>query len=148
MKQRVTISQIEAFLKATDQTFPVPLSQKQDLSAYAQKLYEKATLCAAYAGEEIVSLVAGYTENLPDERAYIAIVATLPKARGNGLASQLIKELIGICRKKNIKAVHLYAVPDNIPAMNMYYALGFQDLRVADEPRKEDAHLIYYLEDF
>lgn len=148
MNQTVTISQIETFLKKTDELFPVPLSQKQDLAAYAKKLYERATLCVAHEGEEIVSMVAGYTENIPDEWAYIAVVATLPEARGKGLASRLIKEFIDNCRKKHINAVHLYAVPDNIPAMNMYYSIGFQDIQIPDEPRQEDAHLIYYLEDF
>lgn len=139
---------MEAFLRAVDQTFPVPLSQKQDLTAYAGKLCDKATLCAAFADGKIVSLVAGYTENLPDEWAYIAIVATLPEARRKGLAAQLVTEFIGICRAKHIKAVHLYARSENIGAMKLYTSLGFQPLHLAYEPRKEDAHLIYYLEDF
>ena len=148
MKQRVTISQIEAFLRATDKTFPVSLSQKQDLSEYARKLYERATLCAISIEDKVVSLVAGYTDDLTNDWAYIAIVATLPEARGNGYAKKLIQEFISICEEKHIMAVHLYAVPDNVPAMNMYYSLGFQDLRIANEVRKEDAHLIYYLKDY
>lgn len=147
MKQRVTLSQIEIFLREADQLFPIPLSCRQDLTAYAKKLYEKATLCVACVDEEIVSMVAGYTENVPDACGYIAIVATLPKAERKGLASRLVKEFITICERKNLKAVHLYAVPDNVPAINMYAALGFRELQIADEPRKEDAHLIYYLEE-
>ena len=146
MKQSVTLSQIETFLCAVDPLFPIPLSQKQDLTLYARKLYEKATLCVVCEGGEILSMVAGYTENLADDRAYIAIVATLPKATRNGYASRLVKEFIGICRKKTIKAVHLYAVPENIGAISMYRSLGFQYLQLADEPRKEDAHLIYCIE--
>lgn len=148
MKQKVTLSQIETFLMAVDGLFPIPLSQKQNLTAYAKKLYEKATLCVVCREEEIVSMVAGYTDHLPDERAYIAIVATLPKAVRKGLAGSLVKEFIGICREKHIKAVHLYAVADNIGAMKLYHSLGFQELRIADEPRKEDVHLIFELEDY
>lgn len=147
MKQKVNAFQIETFLCTTDKMFPVPLSRKQNLTAYAQKLYEKATLCVSCIGDEIVSLVAGYTEDLFDEWAYIAVVATLPKARNRGLASNLMKEFISICRKKKIKAVHLYTASDNISALNMYYSMGFEDLRITGELRKEDAHLIYYLED-
>lgn len=142
-----TVEQLETFLRKVDRDFPEPLSHKQDLSAYARKLQEKATLCATVEGEEIVSLVAGYTRNLPDDEAYIAIVATLPGARGRGLAPKLVREFLNICKEKHIHAAHLYAVPSNIPAMKMYEGLGFQKLVLADEPRPEDAHLIYYLED-
>lgn len=145
MSRRPSISQLEAFLRGADKTFPVPLSEKRELGAYARKLYEKATLCAAYEGEDIISLAAGYTDNITDGMAYLAIAATLPRARGQGLASRLVKEFIQICAQKGIRAVHLYAVPTNIPAMHMYMSLGFQNLALADEPRKDDAHLIYYL---
>lgn len=141
-----TVEQLEAFLRNVDRDFPVPLSQKQDLGAYARKLHEKATLCAAYDGEEICALVAGYTNDLANGTAYIAVVATLSRARGRGLASSLVKEFIRICKQKGIGSVHLYARHSNIPAMSMYYGLGFRDLRLPDEPRPEDAHLIYELE--
>lgn len=145
MNGRPSVSQLEAFLREADKTFPVPLSEKQELRAYARKLHEKATLCAAYEGEDIVSLAAGYTDNITDGMAYLAIAATLPRARGQGLAACLVKKFIQICAQKGIHAVHLYAVPSNIPAMHMYTSLGFQSLVLADEPRKDDAHLIYYL---
>ena len=146
MKQEVTPAQIEAFLRAVDRTFPVPLSEKQELSAYARKLYEHATLCVVQVDDRIVSMVAGYTENLIDDRAYIAIVATLPEARGQGTARQLVREFIRICAEKRIRAVHLYAVPENTAAMRLYQSLGFRTLQLENEPRKTDAHLIYDIE--
>ena len=146
MKQAVTVAQIEAFLQAADQSFPVPLSEKQDLSAYARKLYEHATLCTACKGDRIVSMVAGYTENLTGDWAYIAIVATLPEGRGQGTARRLVQEFIQICAQKQIRAVHLYAVPENTAAVRLYQTLGFRTLQLDDEPRKVDAHLIYDIE--
>lgn len=138
---------MEEFLIAVDETFPVPLSKKQNLSDYAHKLYEKATICAALENERIVSLAAGYTENLADDSAYLAILATLPCARGKGLAAKLVKEFMQVCVDKGIRSMHLYAVSTNTPAMNLYYSLGFKNLQLADEPRKDDAHLIYYFGD-
>ena len=141
----LNVTQIKSFLTQVDHTFPTPLSQKQQLSTFAVKLYEKATLCTEVVNNKIIAMVAGYTEEVIDNKAYISIVATLPEAKGNGLASKLVKEFISICKKKNLDAVHLYAVPTNRAAMHVYYKLGFIDWKLPDEPRPEDAHLIYYI---
>ena len=58
-----SVSQIFTFLTAVDTLFEVPLSQKQELFSFAQKLNEKATICAKVEGDTIVAMVAGYTEN-------------------------------------------------------------------------------------
>lgn len=138
--------QLELFLRKVDKDFPVPLSSKQELKEFAKKLSQKATLCVACEGDELLALVAGYTDALTDGMAYISVVATLEKARGKGLAKRLMGEFIDICKQKNIKAVHLYTVPSNIPAVSMYKSLGFADYFVENEPRPEDTHLIYYLD--
>lgn len=142
-----TVEQLEIFLRKVDRDFPVPLSHKQELSAYAHKLREKATLCAACVDGMIVSLVAGYTDNLTNGMAYIALAATLSQARGQGMAAGLVEEFLSICRQKKIGAVHLYAVRSNTPAMQMYRRLGFTELVLPDEPRPDDVHLIRYLEE-
>ena len=136
---------IEDFLRRVDSDFPVPLSQKQDLSVLAQKLSAHATICTVKDGNEILAMVAGYTENLINNMAYISVAATVPEARGNGLASGLIETFLRICVDKKISAVHLYAVSSNLPAMNMYRRLGFVLWDCPDETRPEDAHLIKYL---
>ena len=126
--------------------FPVPLSEKQNLSLFAVKLCEKATLCCSYENSEICSLVAGYTDNVPDNKAYISVVASLPSAQGNGYASALVKEFINISKRKGLGAVHLYAVESNTPAIRMYEKLGFERLAMENEPRPDDVHLIYYID--
>jgi len=146
-QQKPTVEQLETFLQCVDRDFPVPISEKQDLSRYAKKLWDKATLCAAYDEETIIALVAGYSENLCNGMAYISLVATLPQARGKGVATELVKDFLSVCKSKKVKAVHLYAVPTNTSAMSMYRKLGFRDYQMMDEPRPEDAHLIYDLED-
>lgn len=133
------------FLKAVDKDFPIPLSEKQDLEALAKKFCEKATLCTKEENGEIVALVAGYTENLESNKAYISVVGTLEKARGKGYAKALVREFIDICKEKNIDAVHLYTVHANTAAVNMYKSIGFVEWKMENEPRKDDLHLIYYL---
>ena len=142
---KITEKQIEEFLRKVDYDFPVPLSQKQDLSELAKKFFEKATICAEVYDGIIVSMVAGYTENIINNSAYISVVATLEKSRGKGLISKLIKEFTLICMKKGISSIHLYAVPSNTIAIRTYYNLGFEKLELEKEPRPEDIHLIYYI---
>lgn len=142
----LTKTQLETFLRQVDKDFPVPISQKQDLAAYAEKLLAKATLCADCENGELRALVAGYTENLPEEKAYIALVATAAEARGKGLARALTAQFLQRCRQKKIPAVHLYTDPSNAPAIRMYHKLGFQAYLMDAEPRPGDVHLICYLD--
>lgn len=140
-----SVNDVERFLYKVDKSFPVPLSQKQDLGALARKLWEKATLCCVWENNEICSMVAGYTDNVLNNMAYISVVATLDSARGQGYASRFIEEFIAIAEEKHIQAVHLYTDRKNIPAIKMYQKLGFEEWKVSDEPRPDDMHLIRFL---
>lgn len=142
-----TVVQIEEYLAAVDSMFPVPLSEKQNLTEFAQKLYEKATLCTVLKDGKIVAMLAGYTEALENGMAYISIVATRKEAQGKGYAATLLKEFLEICKKKNIKAVHLYAVRENLPAVQLYKRFGFREWKPENEVRPEDLHLIYYMDE-
>lgn len=139
----VTEKQLCDFLKKVDNTFPVPISEKQNLSQYSQKLLKQATLCCELNNGEIISMVAGYTDNLTDGMAYIALVATVNEAQGKGYAKKLILDFINICEDKGISSVHLYTHITNEKAINMYKSLGFEDYVSENEPRPDDVHLIY-----
>ncbi len=130
------------FLLSVDQAFPIPLSCKVDLWEYTCKLVQKATLCIKTQGEGIVGLVAGYTEDLIDNMAYIAVAAVAEKERKKGIARELIVEFINICRQKQIERIHLYAVSTNIAALKLYDSLGFEVFTLEDEVRPMDVHLI------
>ena len=140
----ITAVEILKFLQAVDKSFPTPLSKKQNLSAYAEKLYGSATICAQVENGKILSMVAGYTENLVGGIAYIAVVATISEAAGRGLAKKCVKQFIEICREKNIPAVHLYT--DNPGAEIMYKKIGFEDYFPENEPRPNNLHLIYKIQ--
>ncbi len=143
--QKLEFEEVLQFLKAADLSFPVPLSHKQDLETLARKFCEKATLCHIQENGETVALVAGYTENLTDNTAYISVVATLPEARGKGYAQKLITQFLDICHTKNIGAAHLYTDKSNAGAIALYKKLGFVAYNADNEPRPEDVHLIYFL---
>ena len=98
-------------------------------------------------GDEIVAAVAGYTDDLVENIAYISIVATRYDFRGNGLASRLLREFVDVCRKKKIDAVHFYVAPTNAAALRLYERLGFVRWACPNESRPDDIHMIYYIEE-
>lgn len=147
VKHEFTREQLNAFLNAVDKDFPVPLSQKQDLTVLADKFYQYGTLFAEVDNGKIVSLVAGYTDNVINGRAYLSVVATLEEGRGRKLAPRLINRFIDLARSKNLNAVHLYTDKSNVVAIEMYKKLGFEVTCDDNEPRPDDVHFIYYLKD-
>lgn len=139
---KLQIDTLIEYLYKVDKTFPVSLSQKVNLEEYARKLLEKATLCFEIWDKELVGLVAGYTDNMVNGIAYIALVGVVEKAQHKGIASKLIKQFCYECNKKKIDKVHLYTDSSNDVAINMYKKLGFETYVVHDEPRPDDVHLI------
>lgn len=141
----VSLDMIEAFLIDVDMDFPIPLSDKVILNEYAVKLYEKATLCCEIDNGTIVGMVAGYTENIINDMAYIALVGVKKEYRGNGIASKLIKQFIDISHNKKINRIHVYTDCSNKNAMLMYEKLGFKIFNCDNEPRPNDNHYILKL---
>lgn len=137
---------IYSFLKKMNRTFPVAISEKQDLFEYAKKLSAKATICVEIRDDDIVSMVAGYTTGVTNNQGYIALVATVPEVRGQGLAGNLVREFLSIAKEKKLSAVHLYTVSRNEIAVKMYREIGFDEYIIEAETRKQDLHLIYYLD--
>ncbi|MBS6722747.1 MAG: GNAT family N-acetyltransferase [Clostridiales bacterium] len=136
-----TEEQLQSFLKNVDNLFPVPISSKQNLKLYTRKLIQKATICYEEDKRgDIISLVAGYTDGIVNNMAYIALVATLPSYSNKGKTTKLIKEFIKICKKKKIPKIHLYTAATNEIAIHMYKKIGFVNKIIDDEPRPNDVH--------
>lgn len=94
---------------------------------------------------KIVSLCAGYANDCLNRLAYISVVASLPEYLGKGYGKIAVQEFIEKANNAGMKAVHLYAVKENTPAIKMYERLGFVDYVAENEPRPKDRHLILYL---
>lgn len=142
----LTVQKIHSFLEKADRTFPVPLSEKTDLTDYAEKLCAKADLCTVCGGDgSILSLAAGYIGNCEGDTAYISMLATLPGHRGQGLGNRVLSEFIQKAEAQGLKAVHCYAVRENAAAMKLYEKAGFTELTAEHDPRPGDVHLIRWL---
>ncbi|MGF7002009.1 ribosomal protein S18 acetylase RimI-like enzyme [Lachnospiraceae bacterium PFB1-21] len=146
-EHQVLEQEILVFLKKIDSYFSRPLSQVQDLEVFAKKLVEKGTLCYRLSEKnEIISLVAGYTDNLIKGEAYISLVGTLSNYSGHGLATELVEEFLQVCKDKQISSVHLYTTSSNKAAVHMYERLGFYQRKIDNELRPKDIHFYYCID--
>lgn len=133
------------FLIKVDHLFPVSLSEKKRLSELADVFMVYGTMGMVKEGDKIISLCAGYANDNLTRLAYISVFASLPEYAGKGYGKVAVRDFITKAINNGMKAIHLYAVKDNAPAIRMYESLGFIDYIVEDEPRPEDRHLILYL---
>ena len=134
-----------SFLKEVDESFPVPLSHKQDLEDLTEKFVEKATICAKIENNEICSMVIGYTNNVVIDMAYISVVASRQEYQGRGMAVRLVREFSEIAFSEGLTAVHLYSDSRNEVAIRIYEKVGFERYVVSNELRPKDVHLILRL---
>lgn len=141
-QNKISKAQLVNYFKNVDSLFPEPLSTKCILNEFVEKLLSKGTLCPEIWDGELVGLVAGYTDNLVNDMAYITTVAVVEKAKHHGIANKLINDFCRICQDKQIKNIHLYTSRDNIQAITLYRKIGFTDYTIENEPRPEDLHLI------
>lgn len=134
-------SDIVSFLESADRLFPIPLSEKVDISEYADKLMNKATLVIYQVRGVLMGMAAGYTEHLPSSNlAYLALVGVLPECWRCGIGSALIQRFIAVAQQAGARGVHLYTDPSNGSAIAMYQKLGFQQVNTPDDPRWHDVH--------
>lgn len=140
-KLKMYKNDLVAYLRAVDALFPVPLSQKIVIEEYADKLLQRATLVCSSEHNKLMGLAAGYTENLPESNmAYLALVGVRPEGQRKGLGSCLVNQFISIARQSGAKGLHLYTHPSNDKAIAMYLKLGFSQIHIPGDPRKDDVH--------
>lgn len=140
-ERKVGERELGDFLALVDGGFPVPLSERVDLSSYPSKLLDAADIVAARSDDgRICSLVAGYATGSVDRRAYVSVVATDPKCRGRGLARAALREFEMLAKRLGRDEVHLYCDRSNAAAAGMYRSLGYRDASDPGDPRPGDLH--------
>lgn len=143
-----TEAELLSFLNSVDQDFPVPLSEKTDLTLLSRKFYDRGDVITARDSKhEIAGIVAGYLKNGQNGLGYISVVAVKKEYRGLGLSERMLSQYLLYCENecKNINAIHIYTTADNSYAIKAYRKIGFVDYRLDSEPRPADVHLIFYL---
>ena len=83
------------------------------------------------------------TPAAPEEVAVIHLLAVHPRARGQHLGSQLVREAIRLAREANMRVIHLDVVSSNHAASRIYKAAGFTFVG-PHEIFYEDTGLMYF----
>lgn len=133
------------FLKKVERLFPVPLSEREELTELASKFEKYGTISYISENGKIIALCAGYTNDEENQLGYISVVASLPEYANKGYGKVAVQDFIEKAKNAGMRAIHLYADKDNEAALNMYGKLGFVDWIITEEPRPKDKHLIKWL---
>lgn len=130
------------FLNEVDALFPIPLSQKCNLSDYCHKILDNGIFIVASFQNRIVGLLGGYVNDFVTQSAYISLVAVLPEFQNQSIAKKLICTFIETCREKKMKRIFLNTHIKNYTAQHMYEKLGFAP---AKSKRPDDILYEYFL---
>lgn len=141
---RWSVDDILEFLRAVDEDFPTPISQKVPLEDFAHKLYKRATLSTCEIDGRIAGMVAGYTNDTEGKLAYITMVATHPDYRGRGIGTKVMEAFLQACRDKGMREVNSYVVKTNVASVRLHESFGAKHRSIPDDPRPDDWH--YFIE--
>lgn len=127
----ITIKYLEApdeddlrmFLFDVDSYFNPALSKKAELNSYAHKILNSGHVLAAYNEEEIVGILAYYTNDLISNTAYIPIVCVRKGFEGKHIASTLVKMSVADIKNLGMEKINIHT--NNPIALKIYKNNGF-----------------------
>lgn len=117
--------QITDHLLRCDVDFVPPLSDRVELTDYAQKIASKATRFEAWLGGTLVGLVVAYCNEQETRIAYITNVSVTREWTGKGIAACLMKQCIEHVEAMGMRQITLEVAGDNMPAIKLYEKNGF-----------------------
>ena len=116
-------------LLAVDDDFNPKLSSIIDLEAYSAKIFFSADRFECWSSCKLVGLIAIYTnsDELPPF-SYITNVSVFKSLLGNGVANQLMTQVISFVQEKNISRINLHVSKLNYRAISFYRKYKFRDI--------------------
>lgn len=117
--------QLAAHLRACNDVFMPPLSDRINVDDYASKIAGRAQRFEVWVNCELVGLVAAYCNDLERRTAFITSVSVLPKWQGQGIASRLMEICVGHVRSLGFKRIELEVEGSNAAAVTLYMKHGF-----------------------
>lgn len=118
-------AEIADHLYRCDADFMPPLSDRVEIGSYARKIANKATRFEAWAGDDLVGLVAAYCNDSERRVAYITSVSVLRGWLGRGIASRLMERCICYVKGLRYESIALDVDQDNVAALRLYGKQGF-----------------------
>lgn len=143
-------NQIEIFyhLNHCQEYFVPPLSQTVNIFAYSEKLKNFAKTFEAWAGNELVGLIAVYINDQTKEKAFITNVSVYPEYSGKGIGRQLMLKALDLVYQLAFKRVSLEVHKDNTAALELYRKFNFEPVSEKDGKLTLDLDLDIYEQQF
>ena len=114
------------YIKSIDSLFPVPISEKTNISDYVMKLYKNGTIILAMHSSEIIGIIAGYMNDSKKNTSYISILGVKKEYQKQKVGIKLFKIFQMLSKKEGLKNILLSVHKENKVAINFYLKNGFK----------------------
>lgn len=118
-------SDIESLLLEVDIEFEPRISSKNNITDYAQKLVNQATVFPVYIEGVLVAFIAIYCNNYETKIAYLSMIAVKKELRGGGIGLNLVEIATKYIKSIGFKTFRLEVYNSNTKAISLYSKLGF-----------------------
>jgi len=112
------ILQLRNHLEICKDSFTPSLDTYVSLTEYAEKIHSKSILFERFRGDELIGLIAAYSND--NKLGYITNVSVEPKYQGKGMSLSLIKECIDYFSNIGYKSINLEVYKENGRAITFY----------------------------
>lgn len=126
-EQSASREAIHSHLVKCDGNHRPPLSTRVDLAEYAAKIFGGASTFEAWAGGELVGLVATYLNDAGGGSGYITNVSVTRAFMGRGIASALMAMCMKKASERGIRDLSLEVSKGNAEAIELYRKFGFAE---------------------
>jgi len=133
-------NEVLGHLEKCDENFTPRLSKGRDIAAYSQKIVKNSVTFEAWAGTELIGLVAAYFNDEKKITGFITNVSTLKEYFGKGIATQLMKNCISYGKEQQFDAITLEVAKNNNSAIQLYKKYDFL-------PVAEKGHMVIMKKD-
>ena len=119
-------SRFEKYLRLSDTWMAPALSQRTDLSQFAEKILRHGVVAmAVHANGTAVGMVAFYCNDVIRGRAYITHLAVDPEYRRCGLGKKLTEFAMRYSQSRGMNSIALEVGRSNESARRLYASCGF-----------------------
>jgi ribosomal protein S18 acetylase RimI-like enzyme len=129
MSNTASVSQIAEHLSSCDAEFKPRLSDRIEISTYAQKIFDKTVRFEAWSNSTLIGFVAVYCDDMRSHTAFISSVSVLAQWMGRGVASQMIAQCVKHVAHAGMQQISLEVKNDNEVAIALYAKIGFVALK-------------------
>ena len=119
---------LEKYLRLSDRWTTPALSQRTDLSQFAEKILRNGVAAIAlHASGTDIGMVAFYCNDVSQGRAYITHLAVDPEYRRSGLGKKLTEYAMRYSQSRGMNSIALEVGRSNESARRLYASCGFAE---------------------